>query len=357
MKICHLGSYDKNIGDNVALYNVRKWFEDKIEIEWESCDLNQFYSINNEIKKTIEKIKILNENCDGFFIGGGGLIEGGIWNKTDTGWKLPFNEEILSWITKPIFCIGLGVNHFRGLPELTERGWHNLHSLIEKSSVFSVRNDGSFEILKKQGLNNIYEIPDPGLIYKTFKQRIENPLEGFFQPAMNLTPAINIHRKLTRDNMAFLENLSLKHNLISLPHTLKDFNFFHKLESFYEKEELSKALLDSKMKEILKCYSIKDYGVVMRGHGQLISCGMNVPAIYFSTQDKVLGFSMKNGYKNYTVDTQQDNWKEKLDNKIYRLKTDKDYLSKWYENNEKNIKIFNKQYDDFLSIILKDITK
>ena len=111
------------------------------------------------------------------------------------------------------------------------------------------------------------------------------------------------------------------------------------------------------MKEILKCYNIKDYGVAMRGHGQLISCGMNVPAIYFSTQDKVLGFSMKNGYKNYTVDTQQDNWKEKLDNKIYRLKTDKDYLSKWYENNEKNIKIFNKQYDDFLSIILKDITK
>lgn len=352
MKICHLGSYDKNIGDNVALYNIREWFEGKIDIDWQNCDLNEFYAINNEIKKTIEKIKILNDNCDGFFIGGGGLIEGGIWNNTGTGWKLPFNEEILKYITKPIFCIGLGVNYFRGLPRLTERGWNNLQSLIEKSSVFSVRNDGSFEILANKGFNGIYEVPDPGLIYSTSKSRNESPLDGFFQPAMNLTPAINIHRKLTRDNMTFLENLSLKHNLISLPHTSKDFKFFYKLESFYEKEELAKALLNPKMKEILKCYTLKDYGVVMRGHGQLISCGMNVPAIYFSTQDKVLGFSMKNGYKNYTVDTHQQNWKDKLESKIFKLKNDEDYLNKWYDINEANIDRFHNEFDNYLHKIL-----
>jgi polysaccharide pyruvyl transferase WcaK-like protein len=99
----------------------------------------------------------------------------------------------------------------------------------------------------------------------------------------------------------------------------------------------------------------RDFGVVMRGHGQLISSGLNVPCINLSTQDKVLGFAMKNGYQRYTVDTQISNWKKSLSSKIKRLKKSDEYLSDWYEINEKNIKKFHRDYDEFLFLMLKKL--
>ena len=54
MKICHLASYNKNIGDNAAIYNIRNWFSDKIDVEWISYDLNNFYEKNNNINASIK---------------------------------------------------------------------------------------------------------------------------------------------------------------------------------------------------------------------------------------------------------------------------------------------------------------
>jgi polysaccharide pyruvyl transferase WcaK-like protein len=340
MKICHLASYDKNIGDNAAIYNIRQWFTDKANIEWISYDLNNFYEKNNNIKASIGILEKLNNSCDAFVIGGGGLIEGGIFNNTDTLWKLPFNKQTLE---------------YRGLPKLSNQGISNLLSLIDKSTLFSVRNDGSYEILKNVGIVTPFEIPDPGLIFKTQKNKKTKIEQGFFQPAMNLTPKINLHRKLNQENMNFLEKLCIENDLISMPHTPKDFKFFRNVENYHNKDELKGLLLESGYSGSLRCYMERDFGVVMRGHGQLISSGLNVPCINLSTQDKVLGFAMKNGYQRYTVDTQISNWKKSLSSKIKRLKKSDEYLSDWYEINEKNIKKFHRDYDEFLFLMLKKL--
>ena len=355
MKICHLASYNKNIGDNAAIYNIRNWFSDKIDVEWISYDLNNFYEKNNNINASIKILEKLNSNCDAFVIGGGGLIEGGVFNNTDTLWKLPFNKQTLEYLTKPIFCIGLGVNYFRGLPKLSNQGIDNLISLIDKSTLFSVRNDSSYEILKNIGIDAPFEIPDPGLIFKTQKNKKTKMIEGFFQPAMNSTPKINLHRNLNQENMNFLETFCIENDLISMPHTPKDFKFFRNLKNFHSQDQLKSLLMESGYNSSLKCYMEKDFGVVMRGHGQLISSGLNVPCISLSTQDKVLGFAMKNGYKKYIVDTQISNWKKLLISKIKKIKKSDEYLSDWYEINEKNINKFQKEYDEFLFLILKEL--
>ena len=49
------------------------------------------------------------------------------------------------------------------------------------------------------------------------------------------------------------------------------------------------------------------------------------------------------------------NWKKLLISKIKKIKKSDEYLSDWYEINEKNINKFQKEYDEFLFLILKEL--
>ncbi len=41
--VIHIGSYNINIGDNIALHNVRSAFEKELgEINWLSCNFSKF---------------------------------------------------------------------------------------------------------------------------------------------------------------------------------------------------------------------------------------------------------------------------------------------------------------------------
>jgi len=359
MKICHLGNYGKNIGDNAALYNIRQFYPKSIE--WISCDLGKFHERRNDFGLVSAMIKELNSTCDAFLIGGGGMIQGGVCNRLLTGWNLPFNEKTLALIDKPIICFGLGVNLFRGMPGLSEVGVANLRLLIEKSALFSVRNDGSRETLEKyipinQIIDKVLEVPDPGLIFASQKDRKSVVKKGFFQPAKNGHPKINKHRNMSDDTRVFLERFCIDNSLISMPHTSKDFNFFINkmgakdlVKNWREFKPWLHLLSEERYLDSLGCYRELDYCVAMRGHGQLISCGLNVPSISLSTQDKVFDFAMKNGYKDYVVDTyDQNDWKKILIEKTKALRNSKNYLSEWYDINEANLKIWRKEFLEFV---------
>ena len=51
IRIAHIGSYNRNLGDNIAILNVRKEFEKSMSnIEWISLDiLDIFWNRNNNI--------------------------------------------------------------------------------------------------------------------------------------------------------------------------------------------------------------------------------------------------------------------------------------------------------------------
>ncbi len=229
IKICHMASYNKNIGDNAAIYNIRNWFKtnSSLPVSWSSLDMNEFYSKKNSISFSKDFFKKANKKFDAIFIGGGGLIEGHLYNQNHTGWKLPFNHEILELIDIPLFAIGLGVNYFRGCEHLSGDGKKNLNLLVNKATRFSVRNDGSQEILEKYGIVS-REIPDPGLIFhsSSIKQRKVVLKSAFFQPAKNSNPKINHFRGLSIESLNFLNDFCKKCNMAILPHTLKDFRFF-----------------------------------------------------------------------------------------------------------------------------------
>ena len=73
-RFAHIGSYHRNLGDNIALLNVRKEFDNQYsDIEWYNLDIGMFWNKKNNVQFVKEFFK---QNAfDAIVVGGGGLIE------------------------------------------------------------------------------------------------------------------------------------------------------------------------------------------------------------------------------------------------------------------------------------------
>ena len=93
----------------------------------------------------------------------------------------------------------------------------------------------------------------------------------------------------------------------------------------------------------------------MRGHGQMIALALNVPSVYFSTQDKVLNFSKRNNLMNFNVDINDESWYIKLNNLFTKLTTNQDFLNSWYNNRDILVSQYQEQFGDLCKKIAEDL--
>ena len=365
-KILHLGAFDRNVGDNIALLNAQKLWKKSIkeEIHFKNFDIGNFWKNNNNIDASKKIFTKISKEYDCILVGGGGLVE--CQDHHATGWKLPFNEKVFQSIDIPVFFQGVGINCFRGGTEYTSKAKDALRSTIENATVFSVRNDGS-----KMKLNNwigienkkVIEVPDPGLMHYSDRdinlEKSENlDIKVFgIQPAWNggsdLQSGINLGRFIKQDNIDFLKSLSS--DMKVYPHTGKDFDRLKgktivSLEEFKRKYRYIKNTYD-----FIQKYNEIDCVIAMRGHGQLITIGMNLPGIYFSTQDKVRDFSLQNGFQDYSVDILEVDWKEKLKYCILRMQKEETYVKKWFEIRKKQISRWENLDSIFIENCMKEL--
>jgi polysaccharide pyruvyl transferase WcaK-like protein len=341
MKIIHIGVYDRNIGDNIAIANLQRslhYYVPNVEIL--GFDLQHLW----EKRNSIEYYRALyndwiSKGIDAIVVGGGGLIEYGGYETFHSGWKLPFWEESLKFTKIPILFYGVGVNIFRGGIDYSPKAKKALQHTINHSKAFGIRNDGSYNKLKDWiGLDTskVDIVPDPGLLHlDRFGIERKSTVSALgFQPAINQGQGINRERFLTDGNLDIIKN-HFKDTL-TYPNTIKDFQFGNPVissSSFVEKYKMFENL-----DLFLKKYTHIDHIVAMRGHGQMITIGLNIPGIYLSTQDKVRDFSYQNGFENYNVDITEDNWYEKLKEKCSLLaQKNSNYLNEWYEIRDKFI--------------------
>ena len=365
MRFGHYGSYNINLGDNIALLNVRRYFDKYIDnIDWIKINFDKYKKIKDD-----NIINIINNlNIDVLIIGGGGLIEERLEENPITyrHLKVTLNKKIIQNLNCKVFFISVGINIFRGLENFCEKSKEELSDIIEYSNGFSLRNDGSLNFLnKKLNINNekIKVLPDPGLLFNECKENKSIIETGFFQIALNSNKKINKKRcGETPMNVYFenIRNIVNNYNLKILPHTKKDYNLKKKNIELYQKIAIKyhKKLFNynKTLSFIKKNYMEKaDYIVAMRGHGQLISIGLNIPGIYFSTQDKVEQFSLLNGFEDYNVDIKNNNYYEILNEKIKKLKEDKNYLETWYKIRNKKILLWEKDFDDYIKYCVKII--
>lgn len=335
-KVIHIGVFDRNIGDNIALINLQKSFAKYVpDVQFQNINLERFWSFNNNINETKKLLDKVSENANAILVGGGGLIEYATYGTYNTNYKLPFNREILQHIKLPVYFYGLGVNIFRGGIKYSQAAVQSLQETIDYSKAFAVRNDGSFDKLKnwiKVDTSKVEIVPDPGLLHL---DRFDIPdkttvTKGGVQPAFNGSEGINRNRFKGEDNLNYLRTFFKDY--IYYSHTAKDFNKLGRVGVITKTEFENKYVLASNLDQYLVKYKNVDYVVAMRGHGQMITIGMNIPGIYLSTQDKVTDFSINNGFEDYNVDLLENDWKSKLEQKVKLLTTpDSEYLKRWYE--------------------------
>lgn len=350
IKIAHFACYGINYGDCITIDRIRQDLsKSNKSIEWVKVDLLDFHAVHNNESYCLKRFKNINDTCDLLLIGGGGLIEGDTANIMGTKWKLPFNEQILNTIKIPIVCFGIGYNQFYGASNLNKKSLDNLKQLIKKSYDFSLRDDGSFELIRDLcKYKNIKEIPDPGMIFEKSCDKKLEIKKGFFQPAWNEKEVININRYLSKDNIGKLCQIIDQNNLPILSHNTKDI-YFPTKQKIIDILGLS-SRRTFKVSECFKMtdkYREFDFILAMRGHSQIISYGLNIPGIYLSTQPKILGFSQKHELMDYTIDIHDPDWNIKLNEKLDRIKNDAVYLEQWYALREKHIHNGIKKYFKF----------
>ena len=362
IKIAQLASYGINVGDNITIHRIRRTIERiyQDDIVWTDVNLGDFLSRRNEVQYCKDRFKKVSEENDILILGGGGLIEA--QTKHGTGQKVPINEEVLSVIDIPIIIFSVGINYFANREKLKTPAINDLKKLFNKSILKSVRNDGTYEICQEIGLDtDLYEIPDPGLIFDSEEEveKKDSVVTGFLQPAWNTNPEILKGRGYTPRNLFMLNNVVKDNKLDIIPHTPKDYEaakyYGHDYKYPWTKEVFMELADYRNFLYIVDFYKQYDYSIPLRGHGQLISIGINLPSIYLSTQPKVRDFSLKNGFKDYDVSIYEDEWYDNLVSKIRRLKNDSTYLNEWYNIRNKNNKEYHKKYNDFCSKVVEVI--
>lgn len=350
MNVLHLGVFDRNIGDNIALQHIHRSLEKHFDnVHVTGYSLEEFWRFQND-KDFVRKVynDFVNK-IDYIIVGGGGLLEYGGYERTQSGWKLPFWNETLRFIKKPIVFYGVGVNIFRGGIEYSEKAKEALEDTIEKSTAFAVRNDGSYDKLVNWiGIKSdkVEVIPDPGLLHldRFNIPRKDTVTKIGFQPAINNSNGINNGRF----GKFGLQDLKAKFKkTICFPHTDKDFVFGKPIITKDEFHKKYKWL--ENLDEYLEHYKQIDFVIAMRGHGQMITIGMNIPGIYLSTQDKVRDFSLLNGFEDYNVDMEDPDWEAQLEEKEALMREpNSSYLRRWYEIRDEFIKECHEIDDNFI---------
>ena len=341
MKIMHIGVYDRNIGDNIAIRNLQRSIGMYIpDVQVVGLDLQKIWETDNSPRYMRALYDdFVRKGIDAIVVGGGGLLEFGGYEHFHSKWKLPFYEETLKFIEIPILFYGVGVNIFRGGIEYSPSAKKALQDTINQSKAFGIRNDGSYDKLKNWiglDVSKVDIVPDPGLLHldRFNIERKQTVSVLGFQPAINKSKGINNNRFVNEFNLGIIRDYFRAD--ITLPHTISDFQFGHPV--IPKREFINKYRVFENLDKFLGKYKLVDYVIAMRGHGQMISIGLNIPGIYLSTQDKVRDFSVNNGFENYDVDIREPNWFETLKLKR-KLLTEKDstYLKEWYEIRDKFI--------------------
>ena len=235
-----------------------------------------------------------------------------------------------------------------------------MSSLIDKSTLFSLRNDASCEILNDLNIddslkNKVIEVPDLGMFFPHQLKRKTELKRGLFQPAVNGGFDIITNRYRTAENYRKILNFVKKNNLKYFHHIDKDWGVEVVLKMLEEPHrhiehiadvaelEESSAFTYDIFKNIVKTtnypkaiehYFRHDFSVGLRGHGQIIPVAINLPSLYLSTQPKVYNFAAKNDLLDFTIDINEAGWHEDLLFKFDKLKNDKEYLNLWYEKRD-----------------------
>ncbi len=325
MRILHSYCLNYNIGDYALGIGVKNLLRNFLSVDFigetnlQGRYFNEYY-IN----------EVVNKKYDLLVIGGGGIIHGSHW---PNGWFWLIDKNLIKSIKIPFIIYGVGDNYFED-EHIPERAIEHLKETYKYALSFSVRNDGSLErVINGIGIKP-KEVPDPGFfagLNTSYPQLIKDKyviiqiandkMEHRFGTQSKRKRFVLSMKKVTR----YLAN---SYKILFAPHVYEDVALSQEIMeginncSMWRFGDL--AFDHSDM--AVGYYRYADFVLAMRGHGQILPIGFNVPTIALCNHPKHKGLMDKLSLTEWALSVDSPHFDELLIEKIELLKNNTESL-------------------------------
>lgn len=333
-KIWIVGAWADNYGDRV----LQKANTDLLQNICPDC-----FPVYVNCQKTYfspQLIDYMNRDADMLFLAGGGLIFNRPQDCSVSGWQWNIDVKNISKIKIPLVVNAIGYNKFpQDHSEFKSGMWENLQETIDHSSLFSVRNVGTYNVLKENGLDvsKIHITPDCGMFIKKEKYK-----KSIFNKSLKIGLNWASDRAIQRFGGTGEKELRLVvewckrmvaemgatiyliEHLMPNDSNINSKNMIHKIftQQLGENGIILRNVADGMYPMFdytagffADVYSKMDLVVGMRGHSMIIPFGLGVPTIGIGAHNKIKWFLEDVGLEKYSVVLNENN----VVNNLYSL--------------------------------------
>jgi polysaccharide pyruvyl transferase WcaK-like protein len=309
MYLSHLASFQGNIGDIASQRAFRAWFESlfpDFEITWQNLEIRKFFRNTNYKWKKMQK-ELTDSDC--LIIGGGNFLE--LWpENSPTGTSLPFSIPEIESITIPIFMNSVGVDDGQGIGKAANENFGDFINYFanRRSNFLSVRNDGSFNVIKTflspGNWVKCYEIPDHAF-FTEWRNGQRTHLSSKFIVGINLAIDMERLRFKSFDNNPekFLKKFAITLNGLCseydeleirlIPHMYSDIKAFavllENMQDEYRRERVTMSHLDCRENSevYLEAYSGLNGLISMRFHSHVFGIANRIPLFSLNSYSQI----------------------------------------------------------------------
>jgi polysaccharide pyruvyl transferase WcaK-like protein len=319
MRVMHTYCLNYNFGDYALGQGVKNIFR-------QCYDISYFAECNIQGQIFDDYfINILNKKYDVLVIGGGGIIHGAHW---PNGWFWLIEQNKIKNIQIPFIVYGAGYNYFETEEGIPKKGIKHLQETSKRAAFFSVRNDGSYERLRKQTGLDAEVIADPGFWYSLDEIPVFKEIN---QPYVIVQLAddkpehrfINLEkrREFIKNLASVLSLLSDKAHILFLPHVWEDISISKEIAKLVKNSsvfDFSSYAFD-RYELAMNLYKGAQFVLAMRGHGQIIPLSFGTPVISLENHPKHRGLMELYGLGEFNVNIMSKLFSDELNHKISGL--------------------------------------
>lgn len=372
IKVLHVASFNGNIGDNANHNGFRKRLTETLdrEIDFTNLEMREFYqSWNLKDFNSAAFINLCN-NHDLVVIGGGNFFELK-WDYSYTGTTINISEETLDHIKTPILFHGVGCDISKGASQNTIEKFKLFLERItcDENILVSVRNDGSFETIKKLYGNlfdnKFYRVPDGAFFIDSKKHDFPEVKNSYRSIGINVVSDMKEIRFNTEvsgcisyenfiNGFAIELNELLKkyenYQLILFPHIYSDliaiYDILEKIEDKYRRTRVvvSPYLTGEGSEEyIFGLYKECDFIMGMRFHSNVCAIAQNIPTIALSSYKKILDLYREVDLDDRVVEVNKVGFERSIREKIQSTIINLDNIRNDYQR--VNLNIFEESFE------------
>jgi len=331
MKILHTYCLNYNIGDYALGIGLKNLLRKYIKV-----DLIGDTNIQGRVFNEYYINEVVNKRYDLLVIGGGGIIHGAHW---PNGWFWLIDKELIKEIKIPFIIYGVGYNYWNEEGGISKKGIDHLKETKKYAKYFAVRNDGSSERIFKQTGIEASVIPDPG-----FHVNLDTEYERYVKSPYVMIQIANdkpgsrfkdkeLKTDFIRDMRDITKFLTKKYRVIFSPHVFDDIEISVEIAKNINSTEVwdfGYFAFDHSDKAI-GYYKYAEFVLAMRGHGQILPIGFNTPVISLENHPKHGGLMKELNLFDYNLKVNDDNFKQKLLEKIHLLESNRKMLIDQYK--------------------------